>query len=576
MFNYTSRTYNTILADINSDTNLTDKPDWFKNMVAGSHDVLSLALNAAVNDLYLSTAFTEQSVDKLLQLIDYQRAARTTSSGSILFDILRTATFPVTVATADVVAYSQGSVSVSSKRFEALAGFTLASTTETGTRSGNTLTVARVYTTGELFRISGAGLPSPLVISTDYYAIYDSATSIKVAASRTDAYNGTYITLTGAGSGTIKLFSQKVTCYQQTSKTNVIVGTSDGSASFQEFNMPELDVLKTSISITINSLSWTRVDTFVNSISTDKHYKVEYKTDGSCVLVFGNGTYGLIPPAFPIYASYAIGGGTAANITVLNKINSYAGTDSNITAASNCTTFSGGADREAIAVSKRLAPILLKTRDRFVTVEDGESLVLNYGGIQSASIDRNYYGVLSCRVVIVPTGGGAPAGALVTALQNYLIDRTILESIDVVVIGVSYVNTAFTSSLHVKTGYVYATVKPFYELGILMSISEKSQEIKTYLLANGIASTITLINTYWYATLGYAFTSADYTQVSNIVTYSTAPTIGGSIYEPDVVGVLDQWVDGVDYFTITLPAAFPVSFASNQISHEGAITTTSV
>ena len=42
---YTSRTFQTILADINSDKELADKPEWFKRMIAGVGDVMSMCLD---------------------------------------------------------------------------------------------------------------------------------------------------------------------------------------------------------------------------------------------------------------------------------------------------------------------------------------------------------------------------------------------------------------------------------------------------------------------------------------------------------------------------------------------------
>jgi hypothetical protein len=63
-------------------------------------------------------------------------------------------------------------------------------------------------------------------------------------------------------------------------------------------------------------------------------------------------------------------------VSTLNFITAYAGTDANVTGVFNITTFTGGADAEAISTTKILAPMLLKTRDRFVTIADGIALTL--------------------------------------------------------------------------------------------------------------------------------------------------------------------------------------------------------
>ena len=47
---YTSRTFESILQDINDDDELIDKPNWFKRLIAGVGDVVSMWNNAAANN----------------------------------------------------------------------------------------------------------------------------------------------------------------------------------------------------------------------------------------------------------------------------------------------------------------------------------------------------------------------------------------------------------------------------------------------------------------------------------------------------------------------------------------------
>lgn len=60
------------------------------------------------------------------------------------------------------------------------------------------------YQTGTSFQVSNSGgsLPTPLVDTATYYAIYVSTTEIRVASTLEDAYAGTPITLSSNGSGT--------------------------------------------------------------------------------------------------------------------------------------------------------------------------------------------------------------------------------------------------------------------------------------------------------------------------------------------------------------------------------------
>jgi hypothetical protein len=107
-----------------------------------------------------------------------------------------------------------------------------------------------------------------------------------------------------------------VVVVQGTTTGPVVLGSSDGTTEFQEFVLPTLNVDLTSIQITVNSIAYTRVETLVNSSPTDKVFRAIYKPNNTIVVQFGNGTFGEIPPAFPIEATYRVGGGILGNIKV--------------------------------------------------------------------------------------------------------------------------------------------------------------------------------------------------------------------------------------------------------------------
>ncbi len=95
---YTSRTFLTILADINSDPELADKPEWFKRIIAGVGDMLSMINNGAANNCFLRTAFTRQAVEELCYLIDYAIPDAATASGEVVFNLDPYKTlFPITL-----------------------------------------------------------------------------------------------------------------------------------------------------------------------------------------------------------------------------------------------------------------------------------------------------------------------------------------------------------------------------------------------------------------------------------------------------------------------------------------------
>jgi len=570
---YTSRTFNSILADINSEAELIDKPSWFKRLIAGLGDVFSVIVTAEANQSFLGTAFTRRKIVDAARMIDYEPTPRMTASGILLFYLNSAVAYPLAIDISDLTALTAGTITVSSKRFEARLPYAQAAeTNETFTASAGDdwLVVARSYTTGERVRLTTTNtLPAPLAIDTEYYAIYVDATHIRLASSLALAYAGTYIDITDAGVGvqTAHLFSIQVTCYQQNARNQFILGRSDGSTLWQEFYCPDKNILRDTIVITINAVTWDPVTTFIDSSSVDTHYKVIFNTDGTCIIQFGNGIYGAIPGAFDIYIAYANGGGVDSNVSVVGAVNLYAGGDVNIDGVYNPAAMSGGADEESLVSIQRTAPLLLKARDRFVTAGDGEALALNYGGLSKVMITSNFYGVLSARVIGIATGGGNPSAGLKTLIQEYLISKTVLESVDVRFVDATITSIDVSVGINIEAGYAFADVKPLVELALRLALTECGDEIKDLYIVSGIEAAVTWLNAKWTT----AFTIADYDQIARLLDALGTRDFGDDIQESDILGYIDSEVDGVNYVIVTIPA-FPIVLAADAITAAGTMT----
>jgi len=570
-----SRDFDSILADINSDSELVDKPDWFKRLIAGLGDVLTIYINATANNTLLSTAFTRRNVAELLALIDYFLLPQSTATGNILFYLKSTAVFPVSVAQADLVALTQGTLSQAAKRFEARGGVTIPAVTDTFTDSEvntgtNEITVTRDFTTGEKIRLTTAGtIPSPLAINTDYWVIRVSATVIQLSTTLANAYNGVAINLTAAGSGTntINIYSSAVTVYQQEALSGVILGPSNGVDVFQEYTVPDENVLDDTMEIIINSIPWTKVTTLVDSQPTDQHYRLIYNSDNSAIIQFGDGTYGEIPGNFDIIANYATGGGSDSNVSRIDGINVYAGGDTNIEGVSNPVAITGGANEQNTEEAKVIGPLLLKARDRYVTIEDGEALAISYPGIAQATSIPNAFGPNSAKMLTIANGGGNPDTATKASLEQFLIDRTTLQSIDVKVEDTTITSTDVTSAAKVLLGFSYTGgVDNYFRLAWKLFLSEAGNEIKNDWIENGVESATVLINSIFSESFG----SSDYSTINILITNLTPREIGISVEESDAFAYFDQ-VPGVDYVTITLPS-FPITLAEDEITTDGTLT----
>ena len=570
---FVSRTFNTILNDINSDPELADKPNWFKRIWAGIGDVFSMWVNAMGNNLVLRTSYTRQNTADLLELINYYLSPQTTADGEVIFYLNTAAVFPFTILQSDLKAQTPGSLAVSAKIFEARSDESVSEDSIVVTAANvnpatDIFTVTRAFITGEKITITSADPPAPLVAGTEYWTIRVSDTEIKVAASLSDAYAGTAIDLTDAGTGahTVTLYSIRVQVYQQELQSSRVVGTSDGTTAFQEFSLGEPNILEDTITVTINSVVYTRVDTLVFSEPTDTHFEVIYSTSNVATIRFGNGTYGAVPAAFDINVEFAIGGGNDSNVSSVDRLNIYAGTDGNVVAISNPTTLSGGSAPEDVESGKRLGPLLLKTRDRFITTTDGQALAEDFGGVSIVRVNGNQFGPLSAQIVIVPDGGGNSSAQFKTDLDQHLTDRSILESIDIRVVDATYLTQNVSATIKVLPGFSYINIEPFIEIAFKLFFSETGTQIVQDFQSNGIASAVTLVNTLF----STAFTTDDYNQMERLIENLSPRQVGVNVQESDVQGYIDSFVNGVDYLDISSPS-FPIIVDTDEITTDGTI-----
>lgn len=557
---YTSRTFLTILSDINSDKTLADKPEWFKRMIAGVGDVLSMCLDAQANNTYLETAFTRDAVKKLCALIGYTLTEQTTSSGKLKFYLRDSTIFPVNVVAKDLCAiYGK----VSSMRFESRSDTALDVTSQTVTGVGHSTyidaqtdpifeTYDKVYVTGQL---------------TGYYYLKVDSQKIYFATSPENIALERFVAVT-TGTYTMQSYTLTAVCFQQEQKDTINVGNSDGTTQWQTFDLPDKDVLQDTLTVTINGEEWTRVADFSGSVATSKHYRLDYNNNRTSKIVFGDGTYGKIPENFPIFARYAVGGGSTTNITAPNAINIYAGGDENIEGVSNSSAFQGGSDPQSMTSAKILAPMSLKTRDRFVTVDDGLQLLYDSGYISIAYIWSNYYGSLSCKVNGVAKGGGNPSAEVKLQLQQYLKDRSVLGSIDVRFVDTVFETVDITVNVSLNTGYVLADVSPYVTQCVKLFFTECGKEIIDICESQGAERAIQLINqifsTNW---------SAVDSQINMMLEYMTKigyRRFGETIHESNLVAMISACVEGINHLTVS--EIFPIELDQDSITTAGTVT----
>ncbi len=596
---YTSRTFQTVMADINSDPLLVDKPDWIKRLIAGDLDVLSNIENASANQAYLRTAFSAKAVFDIAAMLGYNVPGLIESSGTLMFDLAVGVGLPYT-AMGTLAALYGGSILTPSKRFEARTSLTFGTAncgisgnqaySETPANAAWNLSTfqatvsAGAYVTGEKLRVANAGgaLPTGITAGTDYFAIYVDATHIQLASSRVNAFLGVPVQFTaqGTGSNTITRYSRAIAAYQQTSG-NQVAFSSDGVTPWQTFNIGQQGVLKSNLAVTVNGVTWTSDDAPALWKSTDMKFQFLYNSDGSASIRFGDGTFGALPSAGSnnIIAAFSYGGGSLSNVAALNAITVYAGSDPNITGAFNPVAFTGGQDAQSTTITKILAPALLKSRSRFITQADGIALALAYGGLGQCQVLPNYFGILTMGVLGIAAGGEAePSGTYQSNLVAYLQGLTITGGPTVAWVPGAYVAENLTLNVHVASGFSWANIQNYVKLATYLYFSPAGNQIyNDYSSTGGIIQAVADIN----AIFGFSFTTADYSVVQTILSSFTPRQYGDLLQLSNFYDIV-QNVPGVGYCalaagdTMNLAGNGYYQLAANAMPARGAMTFNSV
>ncbi len=177
--------------------------------------------------------------------------------------------------------------------------------------------------------------------------------------------------------------------------------------------------------VTAANGTYTRVDTFLDSTASDRHFTVTVDNLDRATLRFGNGTSGAIP-AGDITVTYRTGGGAAGNVPAgAIKVLEGQWTDSLgnpvVVTVTNAAAAEGGDDRESVAQARERIPRAARTREVAVAREDYEDAALEVAGVARAlaltyaedtTVDQN-----TVIIYPVPTAGGVPNDTLKTLVR---------------------------------------------------------------------------------------------------------------------------------------------------------------
>lgn len=166
---------------------------------------------------------------------------------------------------------------------------------------------------------------------------------------------------------------------------------------------------------------WTRVDDFLSSDATHRHFTVATDEFNNCFIQFGNGVTGMcVPNNYNIVVSYRVGGGKIGNVGA-RTINTFITSEINgiSTFYNEDTAYQLGEDLESIETARIKAPARYRTLNRAITKMDFEDITRGVEGvakckvIESFNIDREVY------IYVAPVG----YGALTEELKSEILQR---------------------------------------------------------------------------------------------------------------------------------------------------------
>jgi hypothetical protein len=246
-----------------------------------------------------------------------------------------------------------------------------------------------------------------------------------------------------------------------------IVGTGDGTSD-QEFQLTYPDVILDTLEVTTTEngyeKTWTRVDNFIDSSPTDRHYTISVDEYNMMTLHFGNGVSGMATPTGAIITGYyRNGGGTIGNVGI-GTINTFLEQDVvGIVSFSNPeSAIIEGVDNESIDHAKATAPRVKASNDRAVTASDFEALALKCVGVARAKAIETYDANGDVNMYIAPTGFGVPTQALKDSVLAYLVARKSIQDTPVMY-DVTYHSFDVTVNVITYSNMVNSTIQASVE-----------------------------------------------------------------------------------------------------------------
>lgn len=183
----------------------------------------------------------------------------------------------------------------------------------------------------------------------------------------------------------------KVIATQGFTVENELVTSQASGQPNQVYPLENTEVIEDSVSITIDNITYEKVQYLIDVPGTTPAFTTFTDADGITYVQFGDNIGGRVPSLNrSIYATYRVGGGTVGNVSAGSLTEFITGFSSGLTVL-NESAAAGGEDPESTDSIKINAPISLKSLNRAVSLSDYSSLTLQVAGIAKANATSETY-----------------------------------------------------------------------------------------------------------------------------------------------------------------------------------------
>jgi len=208
----------------------------------------------------------------------------------------------------------------------------------------------------------------------------------------------------------------------------------------QEYKINDTSVENTNVVVVVNGVTWTLVDSFIDSTAASTHYMVRPNLDDTITIVFGDNVFGKAPDASNTVAiEYIRSSGLTGNVYELDKIIQVNGTiydedgTSVSVAVSNTTVFLGGDAEQDTEEIRYEAPKVFSTGDRAVTKADFIAILEDYAGVANANAwgeneegAPDYDMFNQVKLVVLLQNWELPDTAFQSVLSTYLYTKSLM------------------------------------------------------------------------------------------------------------------------------------------------------